>query len=60
MDVCGQGCQSIAYPPRGPDQAARDIFLSGGTDDEAYNAKLALLLYYLFDAGLVTSTAGFR
>lgn len=43
----------MQYPPASVEKAVQGIFLEGATDQSAWHAKLALLAYYLLDAGLV-------
>ena len=47
-----QGCGPMQYPPASVEKAAQAIFLTGGTTEAAWQAKLAMLVYYLQDAGL--------
>lgn len=42
----------MQYPPACVEKAAQAIFLHGGTTEPAWQAKLAMLVYYLLDAGL--------
>lgn len=43
----------MQYPPASLEKAVQSIFLDGATSQAAWHAKLALLAYYLLDAGLV-------
>ncbi|BDA43683.1 E3 ubiquitin-protein ligase HOS1 [Coccomyxa sp. Obi] len=47
-----QGVTALQYPPTSLEKAIQGIFLNGGTDQASWHRNLALLLYYLMDAGL--------
>jgi hypothetical protein len=48
-----QGGTHLQYPPASVEKAIQGIFLEGSTEQAAWHTKLALLVYYLLDAGLV-------
>lgn len=48
------------YPPASLEQAIGSLFLQGSTQDSAWRAKLAVMLYYLQDAGHVELHKSFR
>ncbi len=50
---------ALQYPPASLEKAVQGIFLNGATDRAAWHSKLALLLYYLMDAGLSPSPGEF-
>ncbi|EIE19378.1 hypothetical protein COCSUDRAFT_44718 [Coccomyxa subellipsoidea C-169] len=54
-----QGVTALQYPPASLEKAVQGIFLNGATDRAAWHSKLALLLYYLMDAGLSPSPGEF-
>ena len=54
-----QGCGPMQYPPASVEKAAQAIFLHGATAQAAWQAKLAMLVYYLLDAGLPLSQDSF-
>ena len=49
----------MQYPPASVEKAVQAIFLSGATARAAWKAKLAMLMYYLLDAGLPFSEQSF-
>lgn len=54
-----QGSGPMQYPPASVEKAVQGIFLSGATARAAWQAKLAMLVYYLMDAGLRFSEQSF-
>ncbi len=54
-----QGCGQMQYPPASVEKAVQGIFLTGATARAAWQAKLAMLVYYLLDAGLPFSEQSF-
>lgn len=50
---------ALQYPPPSLEKAILGIFLNGATDLASWHKKLALLLYYLMDAGLSPSPTAF-
>mmetsp|Transcript_29148 Transcript_29148/g.82179 ORF Transcript_29148/g.82179 Transcript_29148/m.82179 type:complete len:721 (-) Transcript_29148:300-2462(-) len=45
------------YPPPSLEHAVSGLFLQGGESDDAWRAKLAVLLYYLEDGGFMSGAA---
>ena len=54
-----QICRPMQYPPASMEKAVQAIFLTGATARAAWQAKLAMLVYYLLDAGLLFSEQSF-
>ena len=54
-----QACAPMQYPPTAVEKAAQAIYLTGGTSQAAWQAKLTMLVYYLLDAGLAFTEASF-
>lgn len=57
VDRAQAGGTTFAYPPASLEKAVTGIFLTGAVGEEAWQDKLALLLYLLADAGIANLEA---